>query len=143
RYLAIQIARDGEGASKLIETEVVGARTLADARLIAKSVVSSSLVKSAFFGEDANWGRIICAIGNSGGHFEPGYVCIHLESAAGQVAVMRDGAGLAFDEELAAAVLKEKEIKVLVSLFDGDYSAKAWGCDLTYEYVRINGSYRS
>ena len=142
-YLAKAIAADGEGATKLLEVEVIGANLQEDANKIAKAVAGSSLVKAAFFGEDANWGRIICAAGYSGAQFLPDLVAVDLVSAAGTIPVMRSGAGIKFSEEQAKKVLAEKEIKICISLYDGDYSAMAWGCDLTYDYVKINGSYRS
>lgn len=137
--LAKAIAADGEGATKLIEATVSGAVNEEDARLAAKAVVSSSLVKAAVFGEDANWGRIACALGYSGAEFDPDRVAIFI----GDVPVAKDGMGLAFDEEKASAVLKEKTVSIKVSLGMGDYSATAWGCDLTYDYVKINADYRS
>jgi glutamate N-acetyltransferase/amino-acid N-acetyltransferase len=137
--LARAVARDGEGATKFIEVRVVNALTERDARLAARGVASSSLFKAAVFGEDANWGRIICAAGYSGARFNPGAVDIYL----GGVQVARDGEGLAFDEERAAAVLAQKDVQVLIDFREGDHGATAWGCDLTYEYVKINGSYRT
>lgn len=142
-YLAKLIATDGEGATKLLECTVTGAATKEDARKAAKAVVSSNLVKAAFFGEDANWGRIICAVGYSGAHYDAGGVDLWLASAGGRIQLMAGGAGLSFDEEEASAVLKEKEIKIQLQFHDGDATATAWGCDLSYEYVKINGEYRS
>ncbi len=141
--LAKMMASDGEGATKALECHVDGAKTKADARKAAKAVIDSSLVKAAFFGEDANWGRIICAIGYSGADFDPSKVDLWLESAGGKIQLMNQGAGLEFDEEQAATVLKEKEIQILINLNDGEESAVGWGCDLSYEYVKINGEYRS
>ncbi|MCL6612143.1 MAG: bifunctional glutamate N-acetyltransferase/amino-acid acetyltransferase ArgJ [Peptococcaceae bacterium] len=137
--LAKAVARDGEGATKLIEVRVVNAPEERDARLAARGVAASSLFKAAVFGEDANWGRIICAAGYSGARFNPRAVDIYL----GDVQVARDGEGLAFDEEKAASVLAQKEVRVLIDFKEGDHEATAWGCDLTYEYVKINGSYRT
>lgn len=141
--LAKMMATDGEGATKALECHVDGAKTKADARKAAKAVIDSSLVKAAFYGEDANWGRIICAIGYSGADFDTEKVDLWLESAGGKIQLMNQGAGLAFDEEQAAAVLKEKEIQILINLNDGSESAIGWGCDLSYEYVKINAEYRS
>lgn len=137
--LAKKIARDGEGATHLIQARVQGAATLQDARRAARAIVSSSLFKAAVFGRDANWGRIICALGYSGASFDPQRVDIFL----GEVQVAADGCGLAFDEEKAAGVLAREQVDVIVDLKQGGYSALAWGCDLTYEYVKINGSYRT
>lgn len=142
-YLARIMAKDGEGATKLIECTVNGALDDEQARMLAKSVVCSSLLKSAIFGRDANWGRIICALGYSGAQFDPGKVNITLASLAGEVRVCRDGVGLAFSEELAGSVLGADEIEIQVELFEGEGGAVAWGCDLTYDYVKINGDYRS
>ena len=141
--LAKQLVRDGEGATKFIEISVTGAATEEDAKTIAKSVVTSSLVKTAMFGEDANWGRILCAMGYSGIQFNPNMVDIVFESAAGSILLMEKGTPIVFDEEKAATILHEKEITVQITLQEGNASAKAWGCDLSYEYVKINGEYRS
>ena len=138
-FLARAMARDGEGATKLIEVRVVNAPTGQDARLAARSVASSTLFKAAVFGRDANWGRIICAAGYSGAQFNPDAVDIFL----GHVQVARGGQGLPFDEEAAAAVLAGDTVNVLIDLKEGKAEAVAWGCDLTYEYVRINGDYRT
>ncbi|MFZ5592534.1 MAG: bifunctional glutamate N-acetyltransferase/amino-acid acetyltransferase ArgJ, partial [Bacillota bacterium] len=137
--LAKKIARDGEGATHLIQALVKGAPTLADARRAAKAIISSNLFKAAVFGRDANWGRIICALGYSGADFDPQRVDIYL----GDVQVAADGCGLPFDEERAAQVLAREQVDVIVDFKQGEYSALAWGCDLTYEYVKINGSYRT
>lgn len=141
--LAKMMAYDGEGATKLLECVVSGAKTVQDARLAAKAVVGSSLVKAAFYGEDANWGRIICAAGYSGADFATAEVNLTLKSAAGSIKLMTDGAGEQFDEELAAKILKEREIQILLSLGNGEYGATSWGCDLSHEYVNINADYRS
>ena len=143
RTLAISIAKDGEGAGKLIEVTVKGAKSDADAAKLSKSVVSSSLVKAMMFGEDANGGRIMCAMGYSGGFFDPSNVDIDMRSAKGTFNFMKNGEPVVFDEAYAKAVLGEKEIFVDVALFEGTGAATAWGCDLTYKYVEINGSYRS
>jgi len=141
--LAKMLAADGEGASHFLEVQVINASSKNYAKLAAKSVAASSLVKAAFFGQDANWGRIICAVGYSGADFDPQLVDIDLQSKAGSEPVMRSGAGLTFDEERAATILAEKEVKVLIDLHNGHYDATAWGCDLTYDYVKINGDYRT
>lgn len=137
--LAKSIARDGEGATKLIEVRVNNAPTGRDARLAARGVASSTLFKAAVFGRDANWGRIICAAGYSGAQFNPDAVDIFL----GDVQVARGGQGLPFDEEAAARVLEENTVIVTIDMREGRHGAVAWGCDLTYEYVRINGDYRT
>ena len=137
--LSKEIAGDGEGATKLVEVKVVNASTINDARLAAKAVAASNLVKTAIFGSDANWGRIICAAGYSGAEFDPGKVDIFL----GNEQVAKDGKGLDFSEENASEILSQKEVKILIDLKTGAETATAWGCDLTYDYVKINGSYRS
>ena len=137
------IAGDGEGATKLLECIVSGAADLAAARTIAKSVICSSLVKAAMFGADANWGRVLCAIGYSGAAVDVNKVDVSFQSAAGTIAVCKNGAGVEFDEDLAKKILLEKEIGILVGLNSGAESASAWGCDLTYDYVKINGDYRT
>ncbi|MFZ5648887.1 MAG: bifunctional glutamate N-acetyltransferase/amino-acid acetyltransferase ArgJ [Bacillota bacterium] len=137
--LAKAVARDGEGATKLIEVRVINALSEKDARLAAKGVASSSLFKAAVFGQDANWGRILCAAGYSGARFNPDRVDIFI----GDVQVAKDGGGLAFDEMLAAGALAGDTVQVLIDMKDGSHGACAWGCDLTYEYVKINGSYRT
>ncbi len=141
--LCRKIAADGEGATKLIECRVEGAPTKDDAVRAAKSVIGSSLVKAAMFGEDANWGRILCAIGYSGADADPDRIDVSFRSAAGSTAVCKNGKGVDFSEEEAAKILAEKEIFVDVSLNSGSASATAWGCDLTYDYVKINGDYRT
>jgi len=137
--LARAVARDGEGATKLLEVKVINAASERDARLAARAVVASNLVKTAIYGQDANWGRIICAAGYSGAHFDPDRVDIYL----GDIMVARDGVALPFDEEAASSVLAGREVRVLVDLKSGKYEATAWGCDLTGEYVNINASYRT
>ena len=141
--LCRKIAGDGEGATKLLECTVSGANDEATAKTVAKSVICSSLLKAAMFGADANWGRVLCAIGYSGAAVDVGKVGVSFRSAAGTVEVCRDGAGVPFSEELASAILHESEIDILVSLDSGAASATAWGCDLSYDYVRINGDYRT
>lgn len=141
--LCRRIAGDGEGATKLLECKTAGADTLEMAKTAAKSVVCSSLLKAAMFGADANWGRVLCAIGYSGAAVDVNKIGVSFRSRAGTVEVCRDGAGIPFSEEAAKTILLEQEIEILVSLGDGPYSATAWGCDLTYDYVKINGDYRS
>lgn len=143
RDLAKKIAGDGEGATKLLEVQVKNAATLQDARLVAKSVASSNLVKTALFGEDANWGRILCAAGYSGAQFDPNKVKIYLKSSAGELQTAAQGAGIPFDEGNAAAILKEKEIIFIIDLMDGEAEATAYTCDLSYDYVKINADYRT
>ena len=142
-FLCRSIAGDGEGATKLLECAVTGAKDEKAAKTIAKSVACSSLTKAAMFGEDANWGRVLCAIGYSGAEVDVDKVGVVFRSKAGSVELCRDGAGVPFSEELASQVLHETEIEILITLGDGDASATAWGCDLSYEYVRINGDYRT
>lgn len=141
--LAKKIAEDGEGATKFLEVEVKGAKSKKDAKLLAKSVITSNLAKCAFFGADANWGRILCAMGYSGGEFDTEKVTIELVSEEYRMRVAEAGRGIGFDEAYGKELLLNKKIKVEITLEDGDVSAKAWGCDLSYEYVRINGDYRS
>ena len=143
RRLCRAIAKDGEGATKLLECRVRGARSLSDARILAKSVVCSSLVKAAMFGADANWGRVLCAVGYAGVETDPNGIDVSFSSAAGAVRVCESGAGVDFSEEEAKAVLSADEIRIDVALRDGGAEATAWGCDLTYDYVRINGDYRT
>ena len=143
RHLARAIAGDGEGASKLITCRMTGARSEESAERLAKAVVASALVKAAMFGADANWGRVLCAMGYSKAPFRPEHVDISFQSAAGSIPVCRQGDGLAFDEELAKQVLSQKEVVIAVDLHEGEDSAECWGCDLTYEYVKINGDYRT
>ena len=141
--LCRRIAGDGEGATKLLECSAVGADTEAAAKLSCKSVICSSLLKSAMFGADANWGRVLCAIGYSGADVDVSKIGVSFKSAAGEIEVCRDGAGVPFSEEQAKKILLEKEIEIKLVLGDGPYSATAWGCDLTYDYVKINGDYRT
>ncbi len=142
-FLAQEIVKDGEGAKKFIEVKVSGAASKKDARLLSKSVITSNLVKTAFFGEDANWGRILAAMGYSGANFNPTGVSINFHNGAHSIMLMQEGTPLQFDEELALKILKENEITVELLLKEGTGEATAWGCDLSYEYVRINGDYRS
>ena len=141
--LCRKIAGDGEGATKLLECRVTGGKTESTAKIVAKSVICSSLLKAAMFGADANWGRVLCAIGYSGADVAVNKVDVSFRSKAGQVDVCRNGAGIPFSEEEAKQVLLEKEIEILVGLNDGEARATAWGCDLTYDYVKINGDYRT
>ena len=141
--LCRMIAGDGEGATKLLECKVSGAADLATAKTVAKSVICSSLLKAAMFGADANWGRVLCAIGYSGAAVDVDKVDVSFKSAAGEILVCKDGAGVEFSEETAKTILLEKEIEILVALNSGDAEATAWGCDLTYDYVKINGDYRT
>lgn len=141
--LARETARDGEGATKLIECVVSGADTEETAKKVAKSVISSSLVKAALFAADANWGRILCAIGYTDAEFDIERVAVDLASDKGVIPVCRNGAGVDFSEEKAKEILSEDEIKILVNLNGGDRCAIAWGCDLTFEYVKINAEYRT
>ena len=143
KTLAISCAKDGEGATKLMEVNVTGAKTKSDARKIANSVVSSNLFKAALFGEDANWGRVLCSMGYSGVNFNPSEVTIVFKSHGGEILLMDNGTPIVFDEELASHILKEHDIFIDIKLKEGSETATAWGCDLTYDYVKINGDYRS
>ena len=142
-YLCRMIAGDGEGATKLLECKVTGAKTDSIAKTVAKSVICSSLTKAAMFGADANWGRVLCAIGYSGANVDVEKIDVSFKSAAGEIEVCKNGAGVDFSEEKAKEILLKNEIEILVSLNDGEYDATAWGCDLTYDYVKINGDYRT
>ena len=142
-YLCRKIAADGEGATKLLECKVCGAKDDLTAKTVAKSVICSSLFKAAMFGADANWGRVLCAIGYSGADVDVAKVGVAFRSNKGTVVVCEKGAGVEFSEEKAKEVLLEKEIEVLITLGDGAGKATAWGCDLTYDYVKINGDYRT
>lgn len=142
-HLCRMIAGDGEGATKLLECKVTGADETLTAKIVAKSVICSSLLKAAMFGADANWGRVLCAIGYSGADVDVTRVDVSFKSAKGEILVCKDGAGVEFSEEIAKEILLEKEIEILVNLGDGEASATAWGCDLTYDYVKINGDYRT
>ncbi len=141
--LCRKIAGDGEGATKLLECKVTGGKTVAIAKTVAKSVICSSLLKAAMFGADANWGRVLCAIGYSGADVDVNKIDVSFRSPAGQIDVCKAGAGIPFSEEEAKEVLLRKEIEILVGLNDGEAAATAWGCDLTYDYVKINGDYRT
>ena len=141
--LCRMLAADGEGATKLIECRVRGAKSQKDANLAAKSVIGSNLVKAAMFGADANWGRVLCALGYSGADLNVDAIDVVFSSAAGSIVVCKDGRGVGFSEEDAKRILSEKEIVIDVSAGGGRYKATAWGCDLTYDYVKINGDYRT
>ena len=141
--MARKIAADGEGASRLLTCVVKNARNEECAERLAKAVVGSSLVKAAMFGADANWGRIICAMGYSKAPFRPEYVDIGFASSAGEILVCQQGAAVAFDEELAKKILTQNEITIAINVNEGEDSAECWGCDLTYDYVKINGDYRT
>ena len=142
-HLCRMIAGDGEGATKLLECVTTGADTEEAAKIAAKSVICSSLLKAAMFGADANWGRVLCAIGYSGADVDVSKIGVTFRSPKGEITVCENGAGIPFSEELAKQILLEKEIDILISLGDGPYGATAWGCDLTYDYVKINGDYRT
>ena len=137
------LAKDGEGATKLLEVRVSGADSLETAITVAKSVVGSNLLKCAIFGADANWGRVLCAVGYADAEFDINKVDVKMSSKAGEIFVCKNGAGIEFSEETAKTVLLEDEITIDISIGTGDFSAAAWGCDLTYDYVKINGDYRS
>lgn len=142
-YLAKQIAGDGEGATALFEVEVVGADTRENAKTLAKSVACSSLVKTAIAGHDANWGRILCALGYSGAQFDPEKVDLTFESSAGKIQIIENGVAVDYSEEKATEILSQPEIKAVADMKTGTEKATAWGCDLTYDYVKINADYRS
>ena len=141
--LCRKIAGDGEGATKLLECKVTGAADLATAKTVAKSVICSSLLKAAMFGADANWGRVLAAMGYSGVQFDPDGVDISFRSVGGEILVCQKGHGLEFDEELASKILTQDEVEILCEMTEGDGEATCWGCDLTYDYVKINADYRS
>lgn len=143
KQLAKGVVKDGEGATKMIECTVTKAPDKQIARRISKAVITSTLFKSAIFGEDANWGRILCAVGYSGADFDINFVDVYLRSKIGSILVCKDGSYYEFDEDMAAEILTADEILVDIDLNQGLYDAKAWGCDLSYEYVRINGDYRT
>ena len=142
-YLCRAIAADGEGATKLLECKVSGAKDEATAKTVAKSVICSSLLKAAMFGADANWGRVLCAIGYSGACVDVNKIDVSFASSKGEILVCENGAGVDFSEEKAREILLEDEIDIIIGLGSGDASAVAWGCDLTYDYVKINGDYRT
>ena len=142
-YLCQKIAGDGEGATKLLECKVTGANDVVTAKTVAKSVICSSLLKAAMFGADANWGRVLCAIGYSGAEVDVNKIDVAFHSPKGTIDVCKNGAGVDFSEEKAKEILLEEKIEILVELNSGSESATAWGCDLTYDYVKINGDYRT
>lgn len=137
------LAADGEGATRLMEVRVAGGKTVADVKRIARAVARSSLLKAAIFGADANWGRVLCAIGYSGAQVDVHRVNVAFVSQKGRIEVCRDGAGISFDEAAAKEILTQSEVVIDIVLHDGEAAATAWGCDLTYDYVKINGDYRS
>ena len=137
------MAKDGEGAKHLITCAVSGARDEAQAETISKSVISSTLTKAAIFGCDANWGRVLCAMGYSGEQFDPEQVDVRFASTAGTILVCEKGRGLDFDEALAKKILTEDEIAIEIAMGEGDGSCTCWGCDITYDYIKINGDYRT
>lgn len=141
--LAKKMAGDGEGATALFETKVIHAKSKEDARILAKSVICSSLTKAAIFGHDANWGRILCALGYSGVTFNPEKIELFFESAAGRIQIYKEGVATDYSEEEATKILSEPAVTVLVDIKEGESEATAWGCDLTYDYVKINADYRS
>ena len=142
-FLSKQIAGDGEGCTRVFEVTCNGAASKKDARIISKSVVCSSLTKAAVFGKDANWGRSLCAMGYSGVIFDPEKVDIVLESEHGSLTIVKDGIAADYSEEFATKILSGNPVKALLDIHAGNESATAWGCDLTYEYVKINADYRS
>ncbi len=142
-YLCRCIAKDGEGATKLLECKVTGAKTKNAAKLVAKSVIKSSLFKAAMFGADSNWGRVLCAVGYSGADVDVSKVDVSFKSRCGRIDVCKNGSGIEFSEEEAKKVLGADEIQILIELNDKSGKATAWGCDLTYDYVKINGDYRT
>ena len=143
RFLARKMAGDGEGATKLFEAKVVNAKSKADARTLSRAIVGSNLSKAAIYGCDANFGRFLCAMGYSGASFDQNDVELFFESKAGRLQVFDKGTPLAFDEELAVQIMKEEEVTIFVDMHEGEEEATAWGCDLTYDYVKINADYRS
>ena len=143
RWLARHMAADGEGATALLEAKVIGAESRAQAKVLAKSIITSNLVKTAIAGHDANWGRVLCAMGYSGASFDPEKVDLYFESAAGKIKIIGDGVDTGYSEEEATRILSEKEITVTADIKMGQESATAWGCDLTHGYISINADYRS
>ena len=142
-YLAKQMAGDGEGATALFEVKIIGAETKEQAKVLSKSVITSSLTKAAIYGHDANWGRILCAMGYSGASFDPEKVDLYFESAAGKMMIIKDGVAVDYSEEEATKILSEPVVTAIADIKMGEAEATAWGCDLTHEYVTINGDYRS
>jgi glutamate N-acetyltransferase/amino-acid N-acetyltransferase len=142
-HLAKEIVKDGEGASKFLEVTIEGAKTTEDARILVKSILTSNLVKTAMFGEDANWGRILCAMGYSGADFDPDKTSLEFIAGGQRILLMKEGLPIAFDEDFAYELLQNRDIGIQIQLEDGNATATGWGCDLSYEYVKINGEYRS
>ena len=142
-FLAQNIAGDGEGATRLLEATVIHASSKEQAKILAKAIITSNLTKAAVFGMDANWGRILCAMGYSGAGFDPEQVDIQISSENGTVKLVENGKAAAYDEAFATKVLSPKKVTVLADVKQGEASATAWGCDLTYDYVKINADYRS
>ena len=143
KKLAMMMAGDGEGATALFEVRVDGAGSKDEARILAKSVITSSLTKAAIYGHDANWGRILCALGYAGVEFDPDRVKLTFESTAGSILIAENGHGTDFNEAEATRILSESHVTAICDMGQGDASATAWGCDLTHEYVSINADYRS
>ena len=141
--LAKKMAGDGEGCTALFEVKIIGAETKEQAKTLSKSVITSSLTKAAIFGHDANWGRILCAMGYSGAQFDPEKVDLYFESAAGKLKIIEDGVALPYSEEEATKILSEPEVTATADIKMGEATATAWGCDLTFDYVKINADYRS
>ncbi|MDE6063245.1 MAG: bifunctional ornithine acetyltransferase/N-acetylglutamate synthase, partial [Lachnospiraceae bacterium] len=141
--LAKKLAGDGEGATALVEVQVVGAESKEAAKLLAKSVICSSLTKAAIFGHDANWGRILCALGYSGAAFDPEKVELFFQSKSGRIQIYKNGSAADYSEEEATKILSDEEVTILADMHMGSAAATAWGCDLSYEYVKINADYRS
>ena len=141
--MAKMMAGDGEGATALLETKVIHAKTKQDAKILAKSVICSSLTKAAIFGHDANWGRILCALGYSGVNFDPENIELFFQGENGTIQIFKDGVACDYSEEEASKILAEPEVRILVDMKAGEEEACAWGCDLTYDYVKINADYRS
>ena len=137
------MAGDGEGATALFEVKVIGAESKEQAKLLSKAVITSNLTKAAIYGHDANWGRILCAMGYSGASFDPQQVDLFFESAAGQIQLVKDGVALDYSEEEATRILSQPAVTAIADIKMGSACATAWGCDLTYDYVKINADYRS
>jgi len=141
--LAKKMAGDGEGATALFEVKIIGAESKEQAKVLSKSVITSSLTKAAIYGHDANWGRILCAMGYSGAAFDPEKVDLFFESAAGKMQIIKNGVAVDYSEEEATRILSEPAVTAIADIKMGNASATAWGCDLTYDYVKINADYRS
>lgn len=141
--IAKMMAGDGEGATALFEVKVIGAKSKEEAKILSKSVVCSSLTKAAIYGHDANWGRILCALGYSGVEFDPEKVDLVFESAAGSIQIIKNGIAVDYSEEEATRILSEPAVTAIANMNQGNAEATAWGCDLTYDYVKINADYRS